>query len=346
MDLVKIDGSYGEGGGSILRYALSLSAATMKPVEVLNIRAKRKKPGLRPQHLNAVRALAKLTNADVEGDFVGSKRVFFIPKSKRGGTFKVDIGTAGSVSLIIQALLPASITAEGEVRFLIKGGTDVPMAPPIDYMREVFLPNIALMGVRAEIRLLRRGHYPKGGGIVELRVLPSKLRPLVKINRDDIRVIRGRAHAVRLPQHVVRRIAKSATQILEERGFQVEVDEEWSENSHLGPGAGIVLWTDSSPIIGSDELGERGKPSEVVGKNAALKILREIDTKMALDHHSGDMIIPYLAMASGKSRVGISKLTMHAESNIWLVEKFLPVKFLVEGGLDRPSIVGVEGVGV
>ncbi len=346
MELVKIDGSYGEGGGSILRYALSLSAITLKPVEIFNIRAKRGKPGLRPQHLNAVRALAKLVDAQVEGDYVGSKRIVFLPKYRRSGRFEIDIGTAGSISLIIQALLPASINANGEVVFTIKGGTDVPMAPPIDYMKEVFLSNIALMGAKVEMNIHRRGHYPKGGGIVELRVRPSSLDPLVKVRRDDIKRIRGRAHAVKLPRHVVRRIARSAVKILSERGLSVDIEEEWSENSHLGPGAGIVLWTESSPIIGSDDLGKRGKPSEEVGRNAALRLLEEIDTGMALDRHSGDMIIPYLAIASGRSRVGISKLTLHAESNIWLVEQFLPVRFRVEGELGKPSIVEVEGVGV
>ncbi len=346
MELVRIDGSYGEGGGSILRYALSLSAITLKPVEVFNIRARRDRPGLRPQHLNAVRALAKLVDAHVEGDQIGSRRVIFIPQHKRSGRFEVNIGTAGSISLIVQALLPAGINSDGEVNFLIRGGTDVPMAPPIDYMKEVFLRNIALMGAKVEMSIYRRGHYPKGGGLVEIKVTPSRLDRLVKIRRDEIQKIKGRAHAVKLPKHVVSRMVRSASKVLAERGFLIDIEEEWSENSHLGPGAGIVLWTESSPVIGSDDLGKRGKPSEEVGRNAALKLLRELDTGMALDEHSGDMIVPYLAMASGRSRVGISRLTLHAESNIWLVEKFLPVKFKVEGGLGKPSIVEVEGTGV
>ncbi len=346
MEPIRIDGSYGEGGGSILRYALSLSAVTLKPVEVYNIRAKRKKPGLRPQHLNAVMALAKLTEAHVEGARVGSTRVLFVPRNKRGGAFEVDIGTAGSVTLVIQALLPACLTSDSGVRFLIRGGTDVPMAPPIDYMREVFLPNIAMMGAHAEIRLIKRGHYPKGGGMVELRVQPSDLSGLDEVKRDDISLIRGRAHAVKLPRHVTRRMIRAASELLKGRGFKVLIEEDWSQDGHLGPGAGIVLWTESEPVIGADDLGERGKPSEMVGKNAATKLLEELDTEMAFDNHSGDMIIPYLAIASGRSRIGISRLTLHAESNIWLVEKFLPVKFRVEGGLNRPSVVEVEGSGV
>lgn len=344
--MLKIDGSYGEGGGSLLRYALSLSALTLKPVEVYNIRAKRKRPGLRPQHLNAVKALAELVDAHVEGAEVGSTRVIFIPRTRRGGAFKVDVGTAGSVSLIIQALLPACFASESEVKFILRGGTDVPMAPPIDYMREVFLPNLALMGGKAEIRVVKRGHYPRGGGLVELRVWPSDLEGIEKVYRDEVSLVNGRAHAVKLPRHVTRRMIRAAREELERKGLETYIEEEWSQNDHLGPGAGIVLWTRGHPIIGADDLGERGKPSEVVGRNAALKLIGELDTNMAFDNHSGDMIIPYLAIASSKSRIGVSKLTLHAQSNIWLVEKFLPVKFSVKGGLDKPSIIEVEGIGV
>ncbi len=342
-----MDGSYGEGGGSILRYALALSAVTMKPVEIYNIRAKRSNPGLRPQHLNAVRALAMISSAKVEGAHVGSMRVYFEPRSRAGGNFKVDIGTAGSISLIIQAILPAALFSERESKFTIKGGTDVRFAPPIDYMREVFLRNMKrLMGVEAEIRVIKRGHYPKGGGLVELTVKPSELKPFKAIEREEVSLISGRAHAVKLPRHVVDRIASSAESILRENGFQASVKREWSRNSHLGPGAGITLWTEGEIVIGGDSLGERGKPSEKVGQEAAFKILSELRTGMALDSHMGDMIIPYMALAEGESVAGISQLTMHAISNIWLTEKFLPVKFNVEGRHGGPAKVSVVGSGL
>lgn len=346
MEFVKIDGSYGEGGGSLLRYAIALSSVTMKPVEVFNIRVKRSNPGLRPQHLNAVRALARMTDALVEGDEIGSYRIRFIPRRKAGGSFEIDIGTAGSVSLIVQAVLPVCLTSESETVLRIRGGTDVPMAPPIDYMADVFLPNLSLLGARVELRVLRRGHYPKGGGIIELRVKPSNLISIQKVSRDEFSRILGRSHAVKLPRSVVERISSSAEEVLRREGFEVEIEREWSEDDHLGPGAGIVLWTDSSPRIGADELGEKSKPSEIVGRNAALKITGEVKTKMAFDNHTGDMIIPYLAIARGTSKVGLSKLTMHAESNIWLVERFLAAKFKVDGRLNMPSVIEVEGVGI
>ncbi|RLG46242.1 MAG: RNA 3'-phosphate cyclase, partial [Thermoproteota archaeon] len=160
MTPIRIDGSYGEGGGSLFRYALALSAITLRPVEVFNIRAKRKKPGLRPQHMTAARLLAEMTDARVEGLSIGSTRVVFEPRRRPRGRYEADVGTAGSVSLIVQAVLPAAATSDGAVEVRLTGGTDVPMAPPIDYMRHVLLPNLAELGVRAELILERRGHYP------------------------------------------------------------------------------------------------------------------------------------------------------------------------------------------
>ncbi|MEM4696403.1 MAG: RNA 3'-terminal phosphate cyclase, partial [Desulfurococcaceae archaeon] len=162
MSTVVIDGSFGEGGGQILRYALSFSALTLKPVRIFNIRAKRDNPGLRPQHLTAVKALAEITKARVIGDRVGSMELYFEPKTRIGGSYRFDIGTAGSVSLVIQAILPTLLFANRSSRVELTGGTDVAWSPPIDYMRFVFLHNLKLMGIEASIELYRRGHYPRG----------------------------------------------------------------------------------------------------------------------------------------------------------------------------------------
>ena len=174
MRVVEIDGSMGEGGGQILRYSLSLSALTLKPVRIYNIRAKRSNPGLRPQHLTAVKALATITNAHVEGDRVGSMEIYFEPRRRRPGSYRFDIGTAGSISLVIQAILPTLLFSGGYTRVDITGGTDVSWSPPIDYMRYVFLHNLSLFGARVSIKLIRRGHYPRGGGRVILEVEPVK----------------------------------------------------------------------------------------------------------------------------------------------------------------------------
>ncbi len=330
MELVRIDGSYGEGGGSIFRYALALASVSLTPVEVYNIRAKRSRPGLRPQHLSAARLLAQMAAAEVEGLSVGSTRVRFVPRERRGGRYRLDVGTAGSVSLIIQAVLPAALFADSPVEVELVGGTDVPMAPPVDYMRFVFLRNLGLVGAQAEIELVRRGHYPRGGGRVILRVRPAGgLRAIDLTDRGDVVRVKGLAHAVNLPRHVAERIAEAARRRLEEAGHDAEVGVDWSPEGHLGPGAGVTVWAEcsSGSTIGGDSLGKRGKPSEVVGREAAERLLGELRPGASLDRHTGDMIIPYLALARGRSTVTLTEFTSHARSNVWLAERMLGCRF-------------------
>ncbi len=348
MELVRIDGSYGEGGGSIFRYALALASVSLTPVEVYNIRAKRGKPGLRPQHLSAAKLLVQMTDAEAEGLRVGSTRVRFIPRERRGGRYRFDVGTAGSVSLIIQAVLPVALFADSPVEVKLTGGTDVPMAPPIDYMRFVFTRNLGLMGAQAEVELLRRGHYPRGGGRVILRVRPVRgLSSIELTERGEVEGIFGVAHAAKLPRHVAERIAESARERLREAGVDADIRIDWSPDEHLGPGAGITLWADcsSGSTLGGDSLGKRSKPSEVVGREAAEELLSELKPGAAFDRHTGDMIIPYLALARGRSTVTLTEFTSHAESNVWLVERMLGVRF--EVAKDGPRwLLRAEGAGV
>ncbi len=349
MKPIVIDGSYGEGGGSIFRYALALSSVTLRPIEIYNIRAKRSNPGLRPQHLTAAKILAKMTEARFEGLRVGSTRVLFEPKKRKGGKYVFNVGTAGSISLIIQAVLPVALFADGESTIEIRGGTDVRFAPPIDYMRNVFLRNLAFIGVdHVEISVRRRGHYPRGGGLVTLRVSPiERISTISKETRDPVSNISGIAHAVKLPRHVVDRIVSSTKGILRKHGYeQVEITEEWSPNSHLGPGAGITLFADAGTILGADSLGERGKASEKVGKEAAERLIRELKTKKAFDQHMGDMIIPYLALARGASFIGVSKYTLHVESNLWLTKQILNASYEVNKHQYGSASISIRGVGI
>ncbi len=348
--MIVIDGSFGEGGGQILRTSVALSAVTMKPIKIINIRAKRRPPGLRRQHLTAVLAVGKLVDAEIKGAEVGSTELVFIPRRRVAGEFYFDIGTAGSIPLVLQAVIPASLFAPGEVRITIRGGTDVPMSPPIDYMRFVFKPLIERMGANFNIILKRRGHYPKGGGLVELHVKPLKnLRPLEILERGAVKEIRGLSHCVRLPKHVAERQAKAAKEFLSRFGYEAKIDLEWYEPSrdpHLGPGSGIVLWaiTENS-ILGGDSIGKKGKRAEVVGEEAARKLVEDLSTKKALDRHMSDMIIPYMALACGTSEVSGARLTMHAWTHIHIVKKILPeIRFEIEGEMEKPFKLRVEGV--
>lgn len=331
MGFLEIDGSYGEGGGQLLRSAIALSCITKKPIKVYNIRSRRPNPGLQHQHLTAIKAAAEIAKADVRGLAVGSTTVFFEPREIEGGKYEFDVKTAGSVTLVMQAILPILCFAKSPSEVAIIGGTDVPWSPTIDYFKHVVVENLKRIGVDAEVHLVKRGHYPRGGGRAILRVRPiSRILPLSMINRGKILNVRGISHCTNLPEHVAARQAKAAIDVLRSEIEDVEIEEERSEG--LGPGSGIALWAnvEGSPRIGADAIGAKGKPAEEVGREAANKLLEELKSEMALDRHMGDMIVLYMAMAEGESRIGVSSLTLHTETMLWLTEKFFNVKWSVE----------------
>lgn len=335
--MIEIDGSMGEGGGQILRTSLALAALRREALRISNIRRKRPSPGLASQHLVSVQAIQQLTGGRVEGARKGSTELVFYPGRIQRGSYVIDIGTAGSISMVIQTILPACIYAPGDVELAVKGGTDVKWSPPVDYVKRVFIPFLCKMGVRARVNIERRGYYPRGGGLVRAAVSPVKR--LEKVNLTDRgRVIRieGIAHSYNLPRHIVERAAAAAERKL---GYPCTIRLE----SYRGfsTGMGIVLWAvcDNS-ILGASALGEIGKRAENVGEEAALKLLGELNSGAPIDSHLGDQIIPYLALARGESTVRVAEITPHLRTNIDVVEEILNVRFRVEG-----DIVRVKGVG-
>ncbi len=354
MNMLEIDGSIGEGGGQVLRTSLALSSILGVPIRIYNIRAKRSKPGLRPQHLNSVKAVAMLSGAEVEGLRIGSTELVFKPRRLRGGSFKIDIGTAGSISLIIQAVAPIAAFAPQPVRIWIRGGTDVPMSPTIDYMRVVFSRILRLLGYKLSIGVVQRGHYPRGGGIVVFEVSepPGKLGSVVIEEPGDVEVVEGISHAWKLPRHVAERQANAAKLMISSKiGVVPRIEIEWEPESSrkaLGPGSGITLWAlTKNSILGSDALGARGKRAEKVGEEAAVKLLEDLKTRAALDRHMSDMIIPYLALASGTSIISGARLTLHAYTNIMVTKMFLEkIEISVEGDRDKPFKLRVRSPGL
>jgi len=353
--LLVIDGSMGEGGGQILRTSLALAALLGKPVRIANIRAKRPRPGLQRQHLTSVKAVAKVAGAHVEGLALGSTSITFTPGRLRGGRFSFNIGTAGSVTLVLQALLPVLAYAPEPVTVEIRGGTDVPWSPPIDYVRFVLRRLLERFGFTFEVEVGRRGHYPRGGGHVVVRVdrPPRMLRAADFSERDGIVRVEGLSHAVRLPRHVAERQARSAYEYLRARlgGVPIHIDLEWYEpgrDPHLGPGSGIVLWAVAErSVLGGDALGAKGKPAEKVGEEAASKLYEDLETEAALDRHASDMLIPFAALACGESVLYGSRLTMHAWTNVMLVKKLVEgveIEFVEGGELDKPFKLRVKGV--
>jgi RNA 3'-phosphate cyclase len=348
--MIDIDGSYGEGGGQILRTAVSLSALSMQPVRITKIRAGRPQPGLKNQHIAAVDLTARLVKAHVSGLKVGSTEVRFEPVERCSGDFSYDVGTAGSISLVLQAALPPAVLSSEPVSFHITGGTDVSWSPPIDYLREIFVKALERIGLAVSLVQERRGHYPAGGGKVSCTVSTNKrILPLDLTDFGTLREIGGISHCVRLPAHVADRQAASAEEALHgQRIDSVHITREsYPKNAdpHLGPGSGIVLWAESESRmrVGSDSLGEKGKSAEQVGSDAARALLHEMAAGRAVDSHLCDMLVPYLALAPGESRIGVTEITSHLMTNIQVIEQILGAKVDVQGKIGEPGTLRIRG---
>lgn len=325
MRLVQIDGSMGEGGGQILRTAVALSSITGRPIRIRNIRAKRENPGLRPQHLTAVKAVATIAGGRLVGATIGSTTLEFYPGRITGGSYSFDVGTAGSVSLVLQSLLPLMAFAESPIEVKISGGTDVPMAPTIDYMSQVLLRLLVNLGYRFELKLERRGHYPRGGGLVIARSISAAPRCMDLGERGRLLAIGLRSHASGLPRHVAERQAAAAASLVKrELGVEARVEIEVREGEDVG--SGIAIWAEfDKSFMGADALGAPGKRAEIVGEEAARGLIDDIKTGAPLDRHASDMIPIYLSLTKCEALIRGAELTSHASTVLELL------KILIEG---------------
>lgn len=348
--MLKIDGNYGEGGGQIARTALALSAITQKPFEVTDIRKGREKAGLKNQHLHCIKALEKLCGAKTEGATLGSTYLKFYPGKIKGGKIEVDIGTAGSTTLLLQSLLLPSFFAPKPVTLRIKGGTNNIWAMPIEYFQEILIPTVAKFCDKITVKLLRRGYYPKGGGEIEIKIKPKyklsdyssfekfweELQKNGHINSTEqghLIQIKGVSHASNQLQNnqVAERQAKAAKQMLAKYTDAIQIRKEYCETYSIG--TGITLWAIYSknkddidaqnPIrLGGDALGEKGKLAETVGEEAAKMLLDEMNSKAPIDRHLSDNLIPWMALFR-PSKIKVAEITSHLKTNIYTTEHFL-----------------------
>jgi len=333
--MIEIDGSQKSGSGTILRLSVALAAITQQSMHIINIRQNRPQPGLKHQHLEAVLTAAKLCNAKVEGAKLGAKELWFTPQQIRGGSIEATIETAGSIPMLLLATLPICLFAETPVRLHVaKGGTDTTHAPTINYLRNVFLPTLKRIGIEAEIAVEKYGYYPKGMGKATMTVKPNrKLIPIQLENYGNLKNIKGVSVCTFLADNqVAQRQAKTAKEYLSQNGYVTDIEVVNDESNPLQKGSSIVLWaeTDTSIILGADAIGELHKMAEAVGKEAAQKIIAELSSKPTVDVFLADMLIPYIALARGKSTLLVRTISDHIESNIWLMEKMLNVKFTVQ----------------
>lgn len=321
--MIELDGSYGEGGGQILRTAVALSAVTGKEVKIDNIRRARPKPGLSAQHVKAVESVARICDAHIQGCRMQSTRMHFAPGKIKGGNYEIDIGTAGSISLFLQCLMPAAMHAPCAVRIKTTGGTDVQWSPSIDYLRYVTLFALSRMGYDCSLRLVRRGYYPRGDGCVEAVINPSSLTK-ASFDTNQGNLVEGISHSSGLPAHVAERQASAAQKLLRESGYDVRIS--LDVKNYASTGSGITLWCGT---VGGSALGKPGLRAEKVGESAAGAILSELSSGAGVDVFLADQLIPYIALAGGGSFT-TRIITPHTKTNIWVTEQFLPVKFKIE----------------
>jgi RNA 3'-terminal phosphate cyclase (ATP) len=365
--MIEIDGSFGEGGGQVLRTALSLSCHLKKPFRIFKIRANRKKPGLMPQHITCVRAAQLISGAEVKGDSIGSSELTFTPDKVQAGYYNFDIETAGSTSLVLQTLLLPLCFTDSESHITIKGGTHVPWSPPFHYLKDVFLPFLKKSGLErisnidVHLDIERWGFYPKGGGLIKATInavrKPAQGFISNEVNiekRGELKAVKGLSAVGNLPLSIAERQKKSALEIL--KSHTLNADIEILSAPCIGQGTFFFLlsefhlqappsrcpegpprrWTgdfvDGQGIFaGFSSLGQRGKKAEEVGKEATEELIRFLQSDAPVEKRLADQIVPYLALSNEKSSFITAEVTKHLLTNIEIVKKFLNVKVEVSG---------------
>jgi len=329
-----IDGAYGEGGGQLVRLAVALAAVTGRAIRLHDIRAHRSKPGLAAQHLTALRAVAAMCGGELTGATLGADEVRFRPGRIRGGDYRFDVGTAGSVALVLQAVLPVALQADAPSHLTITGGTDVRQAPTLDYLRWVFLPWLAQMGVQVQLLRWRRGYYPRGGGELAIEVHPCRqLRPLRAEVRGPLRTIAVHAHVARLPLGIAERMASAAQGVLADLAPLHIGTQVLAEGEASGTGGALTLVAETGQVrLGASVVAQRGVPAERLGLAAAESLRLDLESGAALDIHAADQLLVYAALAHGESRFSVRELTPHAHTVMWLIDQFLPVRLVLPAG--------------
>jgi RNA 3'-phosphate cyclase len=325
---LEIDGSFGEGGGQILRTALALSAILRKPFIIYNIRSKRKNPGLQAQHLEAVRALSRITEAGTAGVEFGSQKITFLPQKIHPGDYQFEVKTAGSVTLLLQAILLPLCLAQGNSTLSLIGGTHVPWSPPFHYFAEVLLPTLKWMGVSVKATIEKWGFYPRGGGKVRLQINPvQELKPISLMNRGSLRRIHGLSAISDLPKHIAERQKGQALKRIQ-RDLKIDAEINiLNDAPSNGPGSFLFLIAEYEKVLGGfSSLGTRGKPAEKVADKAVDSLINYIESDGCMDPYLADQLAPFMALAKGTSSFKTTQITGHLLTNLWVIQQFLEVK--------------------
>jgi len=343
--MIEIDGSHGEGGGQILRTALSLSCMLKRPFRIFNIRQGRKKTGLMPQHLTSVRAAQLLSNAAVRGDSLGSAEITFSPGDVIGGDFFFDVGTAGATSLVLQTLIPALIFLKQKTTVILKGGTHVSHSPSSHYLAEVFIPFVNRLGIEVRFSIETYGFYPKGGGKVSATIFPSKkLRPIALLKRGDVLRLQGYSGVANLPLSIAERQKNALLEkMFQMKDLQAHVDIRLLDVETHGQGTFLFMMAESeNSRAGFTSLGQKGKMAEAVGEEAASEFMSYYHTGAALDQYLSDQIALYLSLCEQGSIFTTSSISSHLMTNLWVIGLFHKCHYVIEGEIGKPGTVRIN----
>uniref|UniRef100_A0A182WCS3 RNA 3'-terminal phosphate cyclase n=1 Tax=Anopheles minimus TaxID=112268 RepID=A0A182WCS3_9DIPT len=351
--LFDIDGSVLEGGGQILRMALCFSVLTKTPVRIRNIRQGRKKPGLAAQHLAGVELMRDICQGRVHKAALGSTEIEFYPGHIGHGRFVGHIQTAGSISLMLQAALPVAMFSSGPVTLDLRGGTNTDLAPQVDFLTEIFRPNMERFGASFDFDLVRRGYFPKGGGqcVVEVRPVQS-LRPISLVEVGTVNRIFGWSFVAGvLPLKIAHEMSSGAKSILSQMSgsrADIEVYKESVDMAPEGNCSGIIVGceTNTGAILGGSALGEARKKSFQSGEEAAREIHSALSAGACVDRHVQDMMIILMALADGKSRIRTEPPTMHTRTAIHVTELMTKAKFNIIEMDGRNVIIECVGIGL
>jgi RNA 3'-terminal phosphate cyclase (ATP) len=338
--MIELDGSFGEGGGQILRSSLALSLLTGKAFRLRKVRANRPKPGLRPQHLMSVRAAATVGQAEVSGDAVGSRELTFRPGDVKPGEYRFDIGTAGATGLVLHTVyLPLALRCESASTLRITGGTHNDASPCFHFLATTWAGYLERMGLRVELTMERAGFYPRGGGHIITRISPCAGLKGLRLTRREksLTTASGFSAGAGLPDHVAKRQARRAAFRLERESIKADIAQESWEG---GPGSVLGVTFDEAPVptlfFG---LGERGKPAETVADEAVEQAVAYLHSDAPVDPHSADQIVLPLAFAEGPSEFRTSEVTKHLTTNVAVIKQF------IDREIDCDAATGVVRVG-
>lgn len=342
--LLEIDGSYGEGGGQILRTSLAISTILNRPIRITKIRSKRKNPGLQPQHLKGIEALVEISGAKAEGARIGSESVTFLPGKIRSGQYHFDIGTAGSVTLLLQTLILPFCFAEGKSQLTIVGGTHVKWSPPFHYLSYVLFPMLSHMGINIKSGIERWGLYPKGGGKVWIEIEPPKaIKPISLIERGCLKKIKGISAVCNLDRHIAER---QKNYIIERVKKELNLDFKEVEvlynvkSSGKGSFLFVVVEFEKS-IAGFSSLGEKGKRAEDVAEDVFISLKDFLESDGSIDPNLSDQLVPFMAFANGNSSFTTNIITDHLLMNLWVISNFLDLKIIRIGEKGNPGRIEI-----